>query len=66
MASSQSSIASTVLTEICSAVEYLLDRGEIDHLTEVETQVRYTPTVISEMIVVADGRRVRITAQEIP
>lgn len=52
-------------TEICSAMEYLVDRGEVADITDVETSVRYTDKTISEFVVVCEGRRIKFTAKDI-
>lgn len=66
--------AEVVLSNICSAVQYLVDRGEMDDgeaptdIEEVETKVRYARNgePIDEMIVrTFDGTRIRITASPI-
>ena len=52
-------------TEICSAMQYLVDRGEIEDIMEVETSVRYTSNVVREFVVVCGGRRIKFTAKDI-
>ena len=58
---------SRVLTVICSALEYLLDRGELECLTEVETKVRYTSRRVPDdgFIVKVGRKHFRITAEEV-
>ena len=53
------------MTAICAAIQYLVDRGEMEHVTEVETKVRYTSTEVDEFIVRTGRKRWRITAEQI-
>lgn len=53
-----------VVTDICAAVEYLVDRGEMDGIDEVLTHVRYTNNRVDSFDVkVRGGSVVRITAE---
>lgn len=58
--------ANEALSSVCSAIQYLHDRCDMDsRLTDVETRVRYTDNIVSEFIVNWDGRRIRFTAEDI-
>jgi hypothetical protein len=61
------SIANKILTQICSAVEYLEDRGEMweDNKTVNTTHVRYTGKIIDSMVVWRDGKNYEITIKRI-
>ena len=55
-----------VITEICSAMQYLVDRGEVEVIQEIETKVRYTKTKVDSFIVRTEGgKRFCITAKEL-
>jgi hypothetical protein len=56
-----------LLATICSALEYLLDRGEIEVIDKIETHVRYIrpEPLINEFIVKCGKKRFRIIAEEI-
>lgn len=61
-----SATSDRVLATICSAIQYLVDRGEIDHIDEVLTSVRYTETVrISHFDVKAGRKYIRVFAKEL-
>lgn len=57
-----------LLTYICAALEYLVDRGEIEMITKVETKCRYKGIKpIDHFIVVTNtGERFKITAEKLP
>jgi len=55
-----------LMTAICAALEYLVDRGEIEEITKVETKIRYTNKQVESFVVQTDdGKRWRITAKEL-
>ena len=61
-----SATSDKVLATICSAIQYLVDRGEIEDVDEVLTSVRYTATVRVNHFDVRVGRKViRIYAKEL-
>ena len=56
-----------LVTEIGSALEYMLDRGEFDErLERIITTTRYTDEEVDCVDVVWDGKKVRITCKVVP
>jgi hypothetical protein len=53
------------VTEICSVIEYLLDRGEIEHFESAMTYVRYTNNIVNTADFIVDGRLIRISAEDL-
>jgi len=63
--SGQVRLPGQALAKICSALEYLVDRGEVD-IEQVLTTVRYTrANTLPYFDVVVGGRTIRITAKDI-
>lgn len=55
-----------LVTEIGSALEYMLDRGEFDpRLERITTTTRYTDKEVEAVDVIWDGKKMRITCMEI-
>lgn len=52
-------------TEVCSILQYYMDRDGSEHIKRVETRVRYTDKEVNEFIVHCGGKRIRFTAEEI-
>ena len=61
------SVAQEALAEICSLLQYLVDRGQTCKICSVLTRVRYViPTpIIDNFEVIAGDKVVRITPEEI-
>lgn len=56
-----------LVTEIGSILEYLVDRGELDEkLERVITATRYTDKVVDYVDVVWEGKKWRITCEQVP
>lgn len=55
-----------LVTSIGSALQYLVDRGEFDaRLDCVITKTRYTDKEVNKVDVMWEGKKVRITCEEI-
>ena len=53
--------ARNAITEICSILQYLLDRGETEYIKDVEESVRYTNGKIDSFVLRSGRKRYRIT-----
>ena len=51
------------LTEICSALEYLQERGELDYISEIKPEIRYTNNSTDNITVKCGGQKIKITAK---
>ena len=55
-----------LVTEIGSALEYLIDRGEFDpRLERIVTTTRYTTEEVDYVDVIWSGKRLRISCEEL-
>lgn len=52
-------------TTICSGLEYWVERGEIEHIMDVQPGIRYTDKQTHYFTVVCDKQVIRFTAEDL-